>query len=143
MLNRIIIAGRLVADPELRHTQKDVAVTSFRIANDRDYGKDKEKETDFFDVVAWRATAEFICKYFTKGRMIEVDGRLQTRSWKDKEGNNRISTEILADNAYFGDSKKSDAGNGTAAPGEDACCPGYGVYQAPVPGGTGDFAPDF
>ena len=109
MLNRIIMTGRMVAAPELRHTQSGVAVTSFRIANDRDYGKGEEKETDFFDVVAWRATAEFICKYFTRGRMISVDGRLQTRSWKDKEGHNRVSTEILVDNAYFADSKKDDA----------------------------------
>ena len=78
MLNRITMTGRLVADPELRRTQSGVSVTSFRIANDRDYGKGEEKETDFFDVVAWRSTAEFICKYFTKGRMISVDGRLQT-----------------------------------------------------------------
>ncbi len=84
MLNRVTMTGRLVAAPELRHTQSGVPVTSFRIANDRDYGKGEEKETDFFDVVAWRATAEFICKYFTRGRMISVDGRLQTRSWKDR-----------------------------------------------------------
>ena len=75
--------------------------------------------------------------------MIEVDGRLQTRSWKDKEGNNRVSTEILAENAYFGDSKKNDAAPETAATAENAYFPGYGAYQAPVPGGTGDFAPDF
>ena len=81
MLNRITMTGRLVADPELRRTQSGVSVTSFRIANDRDYGKGEEKETDFFDVVAWRSTAEFICKYFTKGRMISVDGRLQTRGF--------------------------------------------------------------
>ena len=105
MLNRITMTGRLVADPELRRTQSGVSVTSFRIANDRDYGKGEEKETDFFDVVAWRSTAEFICKYFTKGRMISVDGRLQTRGWKDREGNNRVSIEILVDNAYFADSK--------------------------------------
>ena len=109
MLNRITMTGRLVADPELRRTQSGVSVTSFRIANDRDYGKGEEKETDFFDVVAWRSTAEFICKYFTKGRMISVDGRLQTRGWKDREGNNRVSIEILVDNAYFADSKKDDA----------------------------------
>lgn len=132
-----------MADPELRHTQSNVAVTSFRIANDRDYGKGDEKETDFFDVVAWRTTAEFICKYFNKGRMIEVDGRLQPRAWKDKEGNNRVSTEILAENAYFGDSKKNDAGSGTATPAGNAYFPGYGAYQSPVPDGTGNFAPDF
>ena len=139
MLNRIIMTGRLVADPELRRTQSGVSVTSFRIANDRDYGKGDEKETDFFDVVAWRATAEFICKYFTKGRMISVDGRLQTRSWKDKEGHNRISTEILVDNAYFADSKKDDA---SVFPADDQFA-GYGAYQGTVPGAGSDFAPDF
>ena len=84
MLNRITMTGRLVADPELRRTQSGVSVTSFRIANDRDYGKGEEKETDFFDVVAWRSTAEFICKYFTKGRMISVDGLPQKRGGKDR-----------------------------------------------------------
>ena len=105
MLNRITITGRLVADPELRTTQSNTPVYSFRIANDRDFSKNGEKETDFLDVVAWRGTAEFICKYFTKGRLITVDGRLQTIPWKDKQGNNRIAHEILVDNAYFGDSK--------------------------------------
>ena len=81
MLNRAIMMGRLCADLELKHTQTQVAVCSFRIAVDRDYSKNGDKETDFFDVVAWRTTAEFICKYFTKGRMIVVDGRMQTRSW--------------------------------------------------------------
>lgn len=141
MLNRVTMTGRLVAAPELRHTQSGVPVTSFRIANDRDYGKGEEKETDFFDVVAWRATAEFICKYFTRGRMISVDGRLQTRSWKDKEGHNRVSTEILVDNAYFADSKKDDSSGDF--PANDQFASGYGAYQGPVPGGDGDFAPDF
>ena len=140
MLNRITRTGRLVADPELRRTQSGVFVTSFRIANDRDYSKGEEKETDFFDVVAWRSTAEFICKYFTKGRMISVDGRLQTRGWKDREGNNRVSTEILVDNAYFADSKKDDAGGDFPADDQFA---GYGAYQGSVPGSGGDFAPDF
>lgn len=134
------MTGRLVADPELRRTQSGVSVTSFRIANDRDYGKGEEKETDFFDVVAWRSTAEFICKYFTKGRMISVDGRLQTRGWKDREGNNRVSIEILVDNAYFADSKKDDAAGDFPADDQFA---GYGAYQGSVPGGGDDFAPDF
>ena len=140
MLNRITMTGRLVADPELRRTQSGVSVTSFRIANDRDYGKGEEKETDFFDVVAWRSTAEFICKYFTKGRMISVDGRLQTRGWKDREGNNRVSMESLVDNAYFADSKKDDAAGDFPADDQFA---GYGAYQGSVPGGGDDFAPDF
>lgn len=95
MLNRITMTGRLVADPELRRTQSGVSVTSFRIANDRDYGKGEEKETDFFDVVAWRSTAEFICKYFTKGRMISVDGRLQTRGWKDGKATTASALRFL------------------------------------------------
>ena len=135
MLNRITMTGRLVADPELRRTQSGVSVTSFRIANDRDYSKGEEKETDFFDVVAWRSTAEFICKYFSKGRMISVDGRLQTRGWKDREGNNRVSTEILVDNAYFADSKKDDAGGDFPADDQFA---GYGAYQGSVPGSGGN-----
>lgn len=143
MLNRITMTGRLVAAPELRHTQSGVAVCTFRIANDRDYGKDGEKETDFFDVVAWRSTAEFVSKYFTKGRMITVDGRLQTRAWKDKEGNKRISTEIIVDNAYFGDSKREDADNAGSFPAADQFSGAYGAYSGPVAGGDGDFAPDF
>ena len=135
-----VVPRRCIADPELRRTQSGVSVTSFRIANDRDYGKGEEKETDFFDVVAWRSTAEFICKYFTKGRMISVDGRLQTRGWKDREGNNRVSIEVLVDNAYFADSKKDDAAGDFPADDQFA---GYGAYQGSVPGGGDDFAPDF
>ena len=105
MLNSINIMGRLCADPELRQTQSGIPVCSCRIAVERDYMTDGERETDFFDVVAWRGTAEFICGYFGKGRMIALDGRLQTRAWTDREGNNRISVEIVAENAYFADSK--------------------------------------
>ena len=106
MLNNITIMGRLCADPELRQTQSGIPVCSFRIAVERDYMTDGEKrETDFFDVVAWRGTAEFICGYFAKGRMIALDGRLQTREWTDRQGNNRVSVEIVAEDAYFGDSK--------------------------------------
>lgn len=145
MLNRITMTGRLVADPELRRTQTGVAVTSFRIANDRDFsGKDGEKETDFFDVVAWRATAEFISKYFAKGRLITVDGRLQTRAWTDRDKNKRIAHEIIVDNAYFGDSKREDAGsNGGSIPADNQFTGGYGAYYGPVAGDVGDFAPDF
>ena len=108
MLNRIIIMGRLVRDPELRTTQTGIPVTSFTLAVDRDYkNRDSgEKSTDFIDVVAWRQTAEFICKYFAKGRMAVAEGRLQIRDWKDREGNNRRSAEVVADNVYFGDSKR-------------------------------------
>lgn len=107
MLNKIIIMGRLTRDPELRHTQSDTAVTSFTLAVDRDFkGEDGKRATDFIDVVAWRAAAEFVAKYFIKGRMAIVEGRLQLRDWKDKDGNARRSAEVIADNVYFGDSKK-------------------------------------
>ena len=110
MLNRIVIMGRLVRDPELRTTQTGISVTSFTMAVDRDFkNKDtNEKNTDFIDVVAWRQTAEFVCKYMTKGRMAVVEGRLQIRDWKDRDGNNRRSAEVVADNVYFGDSKPKD-----------------------------------
>ena len=109
MLNKVIIMGRLTMEPELRRTQTGVAVTSFRIAVDRNFkGQDGSKQADFFDVVAWRNTAEFIGKYFTKGRMAVVEGKLQTRSWTDREGGKRVTTEIIADNVYFGDSKREN-----------------------------------
>ena len=104
MLNKIFIMVRLTRDPELRRTQSGTPVTSFSLAVDRDYKTQSgEKETDFIDVVAWRATAEFVAKYFTKGRMAVVEGRLQIRAWQDKEGNNRRSAEVVADNVYFGE----------------------------------------
>lgn len=107
MLNRIIIMGRLTRDPELRHTQSGTPVVSFSLAVDRDFkGQDGEKQTDFIDVVAWRNTAEFVSRYFTKGRMAVAEGRLQIRDWTDKDGNKRRSAEVVADNVYFGDSKR-------------------------------------
>ena len=115
MLNQAVMMGRLCADPELRKTQSQVSVCSIRIAVDRDYGKGEEKGTDFFDVVAWRGTAEFICKYFTKGRVIVVAGRMQKRPWTDQNGNKREATELVADNAYFGDSKPNSSSDGTQA----------------------------
>lgn len=109
MLNKIILMGRLTRDPELRRTQSGTAVASFSLAVDRDY-KDQsgEKETDFIDIVAWRNTAEFVSKYFTKGRMAVVEGRLQIRDWTDKEGGRRRSAEVVAENIYFGDSKRAE-----------------------------------
>lgn len=107
MLNRIQLMGRLGKDPELRKTANGISVTSIRVACDRDYKPDGgERETDWFDVVIWRGGAEFVSKFFKKGQMIVVDGRLQSRSWTDNDGNTRYSTEIVADNVYFGDSKK-------------------------------------
>lgn len=110
MLNHIVIMGRLTHDPELRRTASSTPVTSFSLAVERDFkNADGTKETDFIDVVAWRGTAEFAAKYFTKGRMVVVDGRLQTRKWTDKDGNKRTATEINADHLYFADSKREDA----------------------------------
>lgn len=114
MLNRIIIMGRLGKDPELRHTQQGTPVASFSLAVDRDF-KDKgtgERVTDWIDVVAWRQTGEFVSRYFTKGRMAVVEGRLQIRDWTDREGNKRRSAEVVADNVYFGDSKRDGDGSG-------------------------------
>ena len=110
MLNHITIMGRLTRDPELRRTGSGIAVASFTVAVDRDFAeKGKEKETDFIECVAWRQTGEFVSNHFTKGRMIVVSGRLQIRKWKDKDGNNRYTAEVVADNVYFGDSKKDEA----------------------------------
>ena len=110
MLNHITIMGRLTKQPELRRTGSGVAVTSFTIAVDRDIANKEtgERETDFIDCVAWRGTGEFVDKHFNKGSMAVVSGRLQIRSWTDKEGNKRRSAEVVADNVYFGDSKKEE-----------------------------------
>ena len=134
MLNHITIMGRLVRDPELRRTQSGVAVCSFTVAVDRDFQSREsgEKQADFIDCVAWRQTAEFVSKYFTKGRMIVVDGSLQSRKWQDKNGQNRVSWEVLADNIYFGDSKRDGMSGG------DYSAPAYGgadSYSAPAAGG--------
>ena len=125
MLNKIILMGRLTRDPELRRTQSGTAVASFSLAVDRDY-KDQsgENETDFIDIVAWRNTAEFVSKYFTKGRMAVVEGRLQIRDWTDKEGHKRRSAEVVSENVYFGDSKRAEAA------------------QVAEPGGNQEFAED-
>lgn len=112
MLNHIVIMGRMVRDPELRRTGSGVAVSSFTVAVDRDFADKQsgEKETDFIDCVAWRQTGEFVSKYFKKGSMIAVSGRLQIRSWTDKDGNKRRNAEIIADNCYFGNTKKENEG---------------------------------
>ena len=111
MLNHIVIMGRLTRDPELRRTGNGIAVTSFTLAVDRDFSNKEsgEKETDFIDCVAWRNTAEFVEKYFSKGSMAVVSGKLQIRSWTDKDGNKRRTAEVIADNVYFGEAKKSDS----------------------------------
>ena len=148
MLTHITIMGRLTRDPELRRTGSGVAVASFTVAVDRDFGgrDGGEKETDFIDCVAWRQTGEFVSKYFTKGRMIVVSGRLQIRSWTDKDGNKRRTAEVVADNCYFGDSKRdSDGGNaygGNSYGGSSysAPAPSYGGYSAPAGAPASDFA---
>ena len=131
MLHHIVIMGRLTRDPELRRTGSGIAVASFTVAVDRDFGgrDGGEKETDFIDCVAWRQTGEFVSKYFTKGSMIVVSGRLQIRSWTDKEGNKRRTAEVVADNCYFGDSKRDSDNSGSyTAP----AAPAYGGYSAPA-----------
>ena len=156
MLNHIVLMGRLTRDPELRRTGSGIAVASFSVAVDRDFGKNEngERETDFIDCVAWRQTGEFVSKYFAKGRMAVVSGRLQIRSWTDKDGNKRRSAEVVADNVYFGDSKRDgDGGNssyggnayggnsyGANAYSAPAPAPSYGGYSAPASAPASDFA---
>ena len=113
MLNHIVLMGRLTRDPELRYTQSQIPVASFSLAVDRDFGgrDGGERQTDFIDIVAWRSTAEFVSKYFTKGSMAVVSGRLQIRDWTDREGGKRRSAEVVADNVYFGASKRRDGGD--------------------------------
>lgn len=138
MLNHIVIMGRLTRDPELRRTGNGTAVASFTLAVDRDFApKDGQRECDFIDCVAWRQTGEFVSKYFAKGRMAVVAGRLQVRSWTDQDGNKRRTAEVVADSVYFGDSKKEK--NQDAAQYSNQAQTGYGNY---IPDGypASDFA---
>jgi len=121
MLNVAVLMGRLVADPELRHTQSDIAVTSFTIAIDRSYQKPgADRQADFIDIVVWRSTAEFVCKYFSKGQLVAVQGSIQTRSYQDKEGNKRKAFEIVADEVHFAERKKEQQNPATSPSGYDA-----------------------
>ena len=139
MLNKIILMGRLTRDPELRRTQSGTAVTSFSLAVDRDFkSQSGEKETDFIDIVAWRGTAEFVSKYFTKGRMAVFLFLLHIRDWTDREGGKRRSSEVIADNVYFGDSKREGGSDYSPAPAYGTPAPSRG-YAAPA-GGQSDFA---
>ena len=151
MLNHIVIMGRLTRAPELRRTGSGIAVASFTVAVDRDFGNrdNGERETDFIDCVAWRQTGEFVSKYFTKGRMAVVSGRLQIRNWTDKDGNKRRSAEVVADNVYFGDSKRDgDTGSASSYGGNayggnsyaTPAAPSYGGYTAPASAPASDFA---
>ena len=150
MLTHLTIMGRLTRDPELRRTGSGIAVASFTVAVDRDFGgrDGGEKETDFIDCVAWRQTGEFVSKYFTKGSMIVVSGRLQIRSWTDKDGNKRRTAEVVADNVYFGESKRGNEGNsnygGNSYGGNNYGGNSYGGYNnapAPAPSYGGYNAP--
>lgn len=136
-LNRCTIAGRLSRDLELRRTQSGTAVASFTLAVDGDF-KDKqtgERPTYWIDCVAWSATAEFMSRYISeKGRMVVLDGRLQTRTWTDKDGNKRKSTEVIAEHVYFGDSKREDSGDGYGGQGGYGAQGNYGGYSAPADG---------
>jgi len=153
MLNHIVIMGRLVRDPELRRTGSGIAVASFRLAVDRDFAPRDggERETDFIDCVAWRQTGEFVSKYFAKGSMAVVSGRLQMRNWTDKDGNKRTSAEVVADNVYFGESRRSSesnasyggntyGGNSYGGNSYNAPAPSYGGYSAPASAPASDFA---
>ena len=157
MLNHIVIMGRLTRAPELRRTGSGIAVASVSVAVDRDIANKEsgERETDFIDCVAWRGTGEFVSKYFQKGCMIVVSGRLQIRSWTDKDGNKRRSAEIVADNVYFGSSRRDDASNGSynnnsyggnygSAPANNNYGSSYSApapsYSAPASAPASDFA---
>ena len=160
MLNRIVIMGRLTRDPELRRTQNGTAVTSFSVAVDRDFKSREsgEKATDFIDVVAWRQTAEFVCRYFRKGQRIALQGSLQSRSYTDKEGNKRTAYEVVADNVFFAESKNGGAAEVVAdniyfgdskrdsQSGGDYASPAYGSpaesYTAPASGGFAEIEED-
>ena len=153
MLNHIVLMGRLTRDPELRYTGSNVPVASFSIAVDRDFGRGEngEKQTDFINVSAWRQTGEFVSKYFTKGSMIVVSGRLQIRDYTDRDGNRRTAAEVVADNVYFGESKRGNEGassynssygsSNSGYTGNPAPAPSYGGgYSAPAAAPASDFA---
>ena len=153
MLNHITIMGRLTRDPELRRTGSGIAVASFSLAVDRDFSpKDGgDRECDFIDCVAWRQTGEFVSKYFTKGRMAVVSGRLQIRGWTDKDGNKRRTAEVVADNVYFGSSKRDSDNSGSSYGGSSyggnnggysapSSNNNYGSYNAPATAPASDFA---
>ena len=152
MLNHIVIMGRLTRDPELRYTQSNTPVASFTVAVDRDFGgrDGGEKQTDFIDCSAWRQTGEFVSKYFRKGSMIVVSGRLQSRKWQDRDGNNRTSWEISADNVYFGESRRRDEDSRDSYGGNNYSANNYGGNSydnnrstpAPAPSAFADLGDD-
>ncbi len=144
MLNVAVLMGRLVADPELRQTPSGVSVTSFTLAVDRSYVKaGAERQTDFIDVVAWRNTAEFVCKYFRKGQLAAVQGSIQTRSYTDKEGNKRKAFEIVADNVHFAEPKREAGAGGGSRPAEKAESHTPAQSEQPAPAYSNGKADDF
>ena len=142
MLNHIVLMGRLTRDPELRYTQSQVPVASFRLAVDRDFGgrDGGEKQTDFIDCVAWRQTAEFVSKYFTKGSMAVVSGRLQIRDWTDRDGGKRRNAEVVVDNIYFGESKRGNEGASSYNSSYGNSNGGYNSNPAPAPSYGGGYS---
>ena len=131
MLNVVVLTGRLTADPELRHTPNDVAVTSFTIAVNRRFARPgEERQTDFIDIVAWRNTAEFVCKYFTKGQLIAIEGSIQTRTYQDKDGNKRKAFEVVAKDSQFAESKKSASESSFESNGSSATIVDSGSYSS-------------
>ncbi|MDP4109654.1 MAG: single-stranded DNA-binding protein [Bacillota bacterium] len=129
MLNKAILMGRLTGDPELRHTPNNTAVTSFTLAVNRSFGSKGEQQTDFIDIVGWGSTAEFVTKWFRKGMLVAVSGRIQTRNWEDKQGNKRKSVEVVADEVHFAEPKRESASRSDEAP-------GYGS----IPSGSSGFS---
>lgn len=130
MLNKAILMGRLTRDPELRYTQNNTPVATFTLAIDRSYSRGQERQTDFIDIVAWRRTAEFVSQWFTKGMMAVVVGSIQSRRWQDKNGNNRTSIEVVADEVQFGESKRSREANGSAGYQDNGYQGGYSEMQS-------------
>ena len=130
MLNKAILMGRLTRDPELRYTQNNTPVVTFTLAIDRSYSRGQERQTDFIDIVAWRRTAEFVSQWFTKGMMAVVVGSIQSRRWQDKNGNNRTSIEVVADEIQFGESKRSREANGNAGYQDNGYQGGYSEMQS-------------
>lgn len=130
MLNKAILMGRLTRDPELRYTQNNTPVATFSLAIDRSYSRGQERQTDFIDIVAWRRTAEFVSQWFTKGMMAVVVGSIQSRRWQDKNGNNRTSIEVVADEVQFGESKRSREANGNAGYQDNGYQGGYSEMQS-------------
>lgn len=144
MLNKAILMGRLTKDPELRYTPSNVAVTTFTLAVDRNFARQGEqRQTDFINIVAWRQTAEFVSKYFTKGQLVAVSGSIQTRTWDDNEGKRHYVTEVVADDVYFAEGKRDSSGQPAAAPYQPpVAAPAAPSYQAPQPTADFQMSPD-